>query len=84
MFMNFSIFLLLAVYPSMAHSNKSCPLHLHYYMTQLAGKERNNFQQLYHHNPWYRGQIGTKLGTKHVIYQKLANFKRLESIIFGT
>ena len=25
-------------------------------------------------SPWERGQIGIKLGTKHIIYQKLANF----------
>ena len=26
------------------------------------------------HSPWGWDQIGIKLGTKHVIYQKLANF----------
>ena len=25
-------------------------------------------------NPWDHGYIGVKLGTKHVMYQKLANF----------
>ena len=42
-------------------------------------------------SPWDRGQIGIKLGTKHVIYQKLATLlkkkdiyvSRLESVVFG-
>ena len=44
-----------------------------------------------HCSPWDWGQIGTKLGTEHAIYQKLANFmwkkdiyvNRLESVTFG-
>ena len=43
------------------------------------------------YSPWTRGQIGTKLGTKYVMYQQLANFvlkkdiyvNRLESVNFG-
>ena len=43
------------------------------------------------YNPWDRGQIRTKLRTKLVIHQKLANFiykkdlyvNRCESVIFG-
>ena len=41
------------------------------------------------HGQWNRGQISTKLGTKHVIYQKLAMQKkdvyanRIKSAIFG-
>ena len=42
-------------------------------------------------SPWDWAQIVLKLGTKHVIYQKLANFMQkkdiyvnnLESVIFG-
>ena len=40
-----------------------------------AGMERTKqlqFSTIY--NPWHRGQIGTKLRTKLVIHQKLANF----------
>ena len=43
------------------------------------------------YNPWDRDQIGTKLGTEHIIYEKLATFiykkdihvNRLESAVFG-
>ena len=43
------------------------------------------------YNPWNWDQIRMKLGTEHIIYQKLANFihkddihvNRLESFIFG-
>ena len=46
MFIYFSNFLLMAVYPSMVHSNKSRAIHLSYNLTQLEGKEPNNFQQV--------------------------------------
>ena len=61
------------------------------YMTQLARKKLNNFQErtkqfstaiLIIHG--IGGEFRSKLGTKRVIYQKLANFKWLESVIFGT
>ena len=61
------------------------------YMTQLARKKLNNFQErakqfstaiLIIHG--IGGKFRSKLGTKRVIYQKLANFKWLESVIFGT
>ena len=50
-------------------------------LTNLNGK----------YSPWDWDQIGTKLGTKHIIYQNLANFmyknnihvNRVESVIFG-
>ena len=43
------------------------------------------------YSPWTPGQIATKLGTKYVMYQQLANFvlkkdiyvNRLESVNFG-
>ena len=43
------------------------------------------------YSPWDRNQIGIKLGTEHIIYEKLANFtykkdihvNRPESVIFG-
>ena len=43
------------------------------------------------YSPWDRNQIGIKLGTEHIIYEKLANFtykkdihvNSLESVIFG-
>ena len=44
-FMGISNFLLSAVYLSMVHSSISWALHLHY-MTELTGKEPNNFNQL--------------------------------------
>ena len=62
------------------------------YMTQLARKKLNNFQErakqfstaiLIIHGIG-GGEFRSKLGTKRVIYQKLANFKWLESVIFGT
>ena len=44
--MNFSNFLLEPVYPSMAYSNKNMSSASSLYMTQLAGREPNSFQQL--------------------------------------
>ena len=43
------------------------------------------------YSPWDRDQIGIKLETEYIIYEKLANFmykkdihvNRLESVIFG-
>ena len=43
------------------------------------------------YSPWDWDQIGTKLGTEHIIYKNLVNFmykkdihvKRLQSVIFG-
>ena len=43
------------------------------------------------YSPWDQDQIVIKLGTQHIIHQKLANFiykkdihvNRLESVIFG-
>ena len=47
----------------MKHCNKS------------AGRERTKqFSAMIIGNQWDWGQIGTKFGTKHVIYQKLAYF----------
>ena len=46
MLMNFSNFLLEPVYPSMAYSNKNMSSASSLYMTQLAGREPNSFQQL--------------------------------------
>ena len=48
-----------------------------------------NFSNKY--SPWDWDQIGIKLGTKHIIYKKLANFmykkdihvNRGKSVIFG-
>ena len=33
-----------------------------------------NFSNYVSSGPWYQGQIGIKLGKKHVVYLKLTNF----------